>query len=149
VSIMGGGWNYSSPFGHIDLDLISKSISTYALPTGVIILMDPMRAKELRKQGFTKQQAQEYIWLHATKTIAEFKSDFFYTSFIEPSLKGKPWYGQTGLWPSTYIDLPPNEEVPIFPKKGIIIIVVGGETNPFVQAWHFSRPYSVLIDKWR
>jgi len=153
VSIMVGGWNYSSPFGHrekdTDLAYISRSISTYALPTGVIILVDPMRARKLCEQGFTKEKAQEYIWLHATKTIEEFKSDYFYHSLIEPSLKGKPYYGSESLWPASYLDLPPGEEVQIFPKKGVIIVVVGGETNPFAQAWQFSRPVSALIDKWR
>jgi hypothetical protein len=28
------------------------------------------------------------------------------------------------------------------------IVVVGGETNPFTQAWHLARPSSVLVDKW-
>ena len=112
-------------------------------------VMDPMWAKKVSEQGYTKQEAEEYIWSHATKTVAEFRSDFFYPPFIEPSLRGKPWYGQTGLWPATYLDLPLDEVVQAFPKGSILIAVVGGETNPYVQAWQFSRPCSVSVDKWR
>ena len=149
VSILSGGYSHHSPFGHVDLNRIAKSIATYELPTGVLVIMDPTWAKKVSEQGYTKQEAEEYIWSHATKTVAEFRSDFFYPPFIEPSLRGKPWYGQTGLWPTTYLDLPLDGVVEAFPKGSILIAVVGGETNPYVQAWQFSRPRSVSVDKWR
>jgi hypothetical protein len=149
VSVMSGGWNHHSPFGEVNLDNIARSISTYELPTGVLILMDPMWARRISDQGFTKEQAEEYIWSHATRTAGEFRSDFFYEPFIEPSLKGKPWYGLKPQWPAAYLDVPPEERIPVFPRQGVLIAVVGGETNPFTQAWQFARPFPVLVDEWR
>ncbi|HVN97352.1 MAG TPA: hypothetical protein VMT62_13065 [Syntrophorhabdaceae bacterium] len=149
ISMLSGGWSHHSPYGEVDLNHVAKSIATYELPTGVLVFMDPMWARRVSDKGFTKQQAEKYIHSHATRKAKDFKSDFFYAPFIEPSLKGKPWYGQKGLWPARYLDVPPEEEIPIFPEDSILIVVVGGESNPFVQTWQFSRPRSVLVDKWR
>jgi len=149
VTVMSGGYSPHSPFGHADIGRIAKSIATYELPTGVLIIMDPTSARKVSSQGYTKEAAEEFIWSQATKTVAEFKDDFFYESLIEPVLKGKPWYGQKGLWPAEYLELPPDRQVPVFPRGHVRILVVGGETNPFTAAWQFARPVSVIIDQWR
>jgi len=149
VTIMSGGFSHSGPFGHVDLDRIAKTIARYELPTGVLVIMDPMSAKRVSGQGYTKQGAEEYIWSHATRTMGEFKNDFFYSAFIEPVLKGKSWYGAKPLWPAHYLNLAPDEKVQVFPKGYVKIVVVGGETNPYTQVWQFSRPSSVMVDKWK
>ena len=149
ISILVGGYSHHSPLGQHNLERVARSIATYELPIGVLIVADPMWARKVAEEGYTKQGAEEFIWSHATKTAREFRSDFFYASLIEPSIKGRPWYGQTGLWPASYLDLGPDEEVRIYPRGNVRIVVAGGETNPFAQAWQFSRPCSVSADKWR
>jgi hypothetical protein len=42
-----------------------------------------------------------------------------------------------------------DEMVQVFPKGHVKIVVVGGETNPYTQVWQFSRPSSVMVDKWK
>jgi hypothetical protein len=110
--------------------------------------MDPMSAKKVSEEGYTKEAAEAYIWSHATRTMGEFRADFFYPLFIEPVLKGKSWYGEKHHWPPHYLDLPLDENVQVFPRKDIRIVVVGGETNPFTQVWQMARPSSVVVDKW-
>jgi len=149
VTVMSGGWSHSGPFGYVDLNQIAKTITTYELPTGVLIIMDPMSARKVLAEGYSKQEAEEHIWSKATKTVAEFKADFFYAWFIEPVLRGKPWHGAKPLWPAHYLDLPPDEMVQIFPRDHVKIVVVGGETNPFTQVWQMARPSSVMVDKWK
>jgi hypothetical protein len=149
VSILSGGWSHSGPFGHVDLNQIAKSIATYELPTGVLAIMDPTSARKLSQAGYTKRQAEETIWSNAMKTVGEFKADFFYPAFIEPVLKGEPWYGTKPLWPAHYLNLPSDERVQVFPREDVRIVVVGGETNPYTQVWQMSRPSSVIINKWK
>jgi hypothetical protein len=150
VSIMSGGFSHSGPFGHLSLDRIARRIAAYELPNGVLIVMDPMSAKRLSREGYTKQAAQEYIWSHAASTLAEFRDDdFFYPAFIEPWLKQKTGPGAQPSWPSHYLDLPAHEIVQVYPRGQVRIVVVGGETNPFTQVWQMARPSSVAIDKWR
>ena len=149
LSLFSGGWNHSSPFENADLERIARVIAQYDLPNGVVIIMDPMSARRHAKKGYSKQEAEKIIWQHATKTAAEFRADPFYPPFIEPVLKGRPMYGQRYLWPARYLDLPPDELVQVYPSTDVRIVVVGGETNPFTQAWHLARPATVAIDPWR
>ncbi len=149
VTVMSGGYSHHSPFGHGDMERMARSIATYELPVGVLVVMDPSSAKKISSLGYTKKAAEEFIWSHATRPASEFRSDFFFESLIQPVLKGKPWYGRTGLWPAEYLDAPPEKQVPVFPRDDVRIIVVGGETNPFTEAWQFARPVSVVVDRWR
>ena len=155
VTVLTGGWSHNSPFGKIEhdvlrgLDSIARTIANYELPNGCLLLMDPMTARKIAAQGYGKQAAEEYVWARATRTLADFQSDPFYSWFIEPVLKGKEWYGRKAQWPASFLELRPDEMLPIFPVGSVKIVVVGGETNTFTQAWQLARPTPVLIDKWQ
>lgn len=156
VTVMTGGWNHSSPFARVydDVELglqsIASAIAQYELPNGVMLAMDPMTARRVAAKGYTKQATESYIREHATRTRAEFQSDYFYAPFIEPVLLGHgDWYGQKGVWSPDILKLGPDEKFPVFPEGSIRIIVVGGQTHDFSQAWQMSRPSSVIVDKYR
>jgi hypothetical protein len=149
VSLFSGGWSHSGPFMNADPEPIASAISHYSLPNGVLIIMDPMLAGKWSKEGLTKKDAEERIWGHATKTVAQFRADPFYPPFIEPVLKGRPMYGEQYLWPARYLDLANDESIQVFPRKHVKIVVVGGETNAFAQVWQMSRATPVLVDHWR
>jgi hypothetical protein len=149
VTIMSGGWSHMGCFGNVSLDEIAKAMRSIELPNGALLIMDPMPARILAEKGYNKQGVEEYIWAHATTTAGEFRADFFYPAFIEPYLKGKSTQRSKRRWPSHYLDLGDDELVHMFPKGSIKVVVVGGETNPFTQAWRMSHPSTVSIDKWR
>jgi hypothetical protein len=151
---MSGGWSCVAPFAQLQddvgrgLDSMARAIAHFELPNGVLFVMDPMAARKLAAAGYSKAAAEEYLWSHATRTAAEFRQDHFYTPFIEPVLRGTKWYGKTAQWPASYLTASPDQPIPIFPKGSVRIVVVGGATNPFTQAWQFVRPSSVPISKW-
>jgi hypothetical protein len=149
ATIMCGGWSHMGCFGNVDLDGIAKAISYFELPIGVLLIMDPMPARTLAARGYTKQDVEEYLWDHATTTAGEFRADFFYPMFVEPVLRGKPMYGEKYLWPPDYLNLKDDEVIHVFPRGSVKVVVVGGETNPFSQAWKMAHPSMVNIDKWR
>lgn len=149
VTVMSGGYSHHSPFPQVDLEKIARSMATCELPLGALVIMDPSAARRFASRGYSKQAAREFLWSHATKSAAEFRDDPFFDSLIEPALRGKPSYGRTNMWPPEYLDAPPDMQVPVFPRDDVRIIVVGGETNPFTQAWQFARPVSIPVDQWR
>ena len=149
VTIMSGGWSHMGCFGNVDLDQIAKAISYFELPNGVLLIMDPMPAKKLAARGYTKKDVEDYLWDHATITAGEFRADFFYPMFVEPILRGRPMYGEKYPWPPHYLNLKDDEVIHAFPRGSIKLVVVGGETNPFSQAWKMSHPSVLNIDKWR
>jgi len=147
VSIFSGGWSHLG--NHSKLDLIAKGIAKFEWPNGITLLIDPMVARSLAKKGYSKKDVEEYIWENATETMGEFKARKYYSQFIERILKGKSMYGEKYLWPKHYLNLPDDAVVQVYPRKYVKAVVVGGETNPFVQAWKFAYPSMVSVDKWR
>ena len=51
------------------------------MPTGVLIIMDPMSARMVSERGYSKEGAEEYVWSHATKTVEDFMADPFLHGF--------------------------------------------------------------------
>jgi hypothetical protein len=151
VSVSGGGLSHVDGFVPTSkgLDRIARGMATFMLIGGVVVMLDPMLAIELaEKEGYTKQDAEEYIWSRATDTMGNIRSMVTYESMIEPILKGKV-VGREDSWPAEYLDLPDDAVVQVYPRKGVKVMVVGGETNPAVQAWSFGFPSMVSVDKWR
>jgi len=154
VTMMIGGWSGMGPFARmmadveLGLDSIAKAISHFELPNGAMVLMDPLVASKVAAAGYDKSKAEQRIRNAATRTLREFRNDYFYTPFIEPSLIGNGAYSDLVTWPQHYAELPDEEVVPVFPENAVRIVIVGGETNPMTQAWQFSRPSSVKIDRW-
>ena len=149
VSIFSGGWSHLGNFWGCDLDQIAKGIAGFEWPNGITILIDPMSARALAEKGYKKEDVEDYIWKNATQTMGEFRAGHYYKIFIEKILKGKPMYGEEFLWPAHYLDLPDNSVVQVYPRNQVKVVVVGGETNPFSQAWKFAYPSMVSLDKYR
>jgi hypothetical protein len=155
VTIFGGGWSFLSPFARMmaDVDLgiesIANGISRFELPGGALLLMDPLVARKIADAGYSKSDAEAKIRELATRTAREFRNDYFYKPFIEPSLRGKSVYSEVTGWDPALLTTPDDEAIQVFPAGSVRIVVVGGETNPMTQAWQMARPSTISIDKWR
>ncbi len=149
VTIFSGGWSHVGNFLDGNIDSLIKAVRYWERPLGIVALLSPQAAKLQFQKGLRKNDVKEYIWKNATLTMKEFKSDVYYTWFVEPLLKGKKMFGQTYLWPPEYLNLPDDAIIQAYPRQNIYVVVVGGETNPMMQAWKFAQPSTVSVDKWR
>jgi hypothetical protein len=149
VTIFSGGWCHVGNYLSGNLDSLIRAIRYFEWPNGVVVLMAPQAAKLHAQKGSSKNDVKDYIWKNATLTMKEFKSDVYYSWFIEPILKGKEMYGQKYLWPKEYLTMSDDAVVQIYPRQNIYIVVVGGETNPMMQGWRFAYPSTASVDKWR
>lgn len=153
VTVMSGGWNCRAPFSASMYDVeravreMGVAISQFDLPSGALLMLDPIVARRLAESGRTKAQVEHEIWSHATRTAAEFRGDYMYPIFIEPAIRNQK-YGGTTVWPLSHLDAADDERVTVYPPGAVRVVVVGGATNPFSQAWQFARPTSVAIDAW-
>lgn len=109
---------------------------------GILIMLDPLLAKQLSAQGISKEDVQEYMWKNLTRTIGEWKNCLSYSS----DLRGN-------LYPASYQDLPDDTEISKFASpKNIQVVVVGGENSPFYQIYDSVNPYHCVtksIERWR
>jgi hypothetical protein len=149
VTIFSGGWSHLGNYLDGNLDTLIKGARYFESPFGLVVLMAPQAAKLQAEKGLSKKEVKEYIWRNATIPLKEFKSDVYYSWFVEPILNGKEFYGERYLWPKGYLTLPDDAMVQAYPRKNIHVIVVGGETNPMMQGWRFYHPSSASVDKWR
>lgn len=109
---------------------------------GIMILMDPLLAKQLHAQGIEKSDVCQYMWKNLTRTVAEWKENLSYTV----DLRGN-------LYPQEYQLLPDDAVIPKFDSpKNIQVVIVGGENSPFYQIYDSVNPYHCVtksVEKWR
>jgi hypothetical protein len=149
ITIFGGGWSHTGNYKKGWLDDIARAAATWEWPNGVVILLPPTVARALARRGMSKTDVEEYFWKKATLTMKEFRNDPYYSEFIEANLDGRPMYGEMYLWPKEYKTLPDDAKIPVYPRKFVNVVVVGGEEGPYSQAWKMSCPVMRSIDKWR
>jgi hypothetical protein len=147
LSMFSTGWSHTGNYLGGSVDDLARAMAQFTWPCGMVVLVAPPRAKEWAKNGFSKKDFQDYIWSHATLPMKIFRQDSYYKKFIEPIMRGKPM-GQY-KWPKHYLWLPDEAEVPIYPREGVQVIIVGENQNPMMQGWKTGYPTIVSIDKWR
>ena len=97
----------------------------------------------------SKADVEQELWQNATLTMGEFRNDHYYQRFIIPILKGREMNGVRNRWPASYLDLPDDARVPVYPREDVHVVVVGGEANAMMQGWQMWGATTVSIDKWR
>jgi len=154
VTVLYGGWNFLSPFARymadvqLGLDSMARGLAQFEMPRGALLLLDPIVADKLAGAGYRKDDVADYLWQNARRTARDFRSDYFFKAFMEPGIKGQGTAYQVKRWPESYLTVADDEEITVYPKGSIEIVVVGGRTNPMSQAWSFQNPTSVRVDKW-
>jgi hypothetical protein len=148
VTLFFGGWAHSGNDGNIET--VARYIAQWELPWGAVVIIDPLRARQLTKEGYTKSKLQNFLWKNATLTAKQFRETDMYRIFIKPALEGKHVYGGENVWPSWYLNAPDDKILQVYGRKEFIsILVAGGETNPHITSWKGSLPTTVSVDKWR
>jgi hypothetical protein len=147
LSMFATGWSHCGNYLGGSVDDLARAMAQFTFPSGMVILVAPPRAKEWSKKGYSKKDFKNYIWSHATLPMKIFRQDSYYKKFIEPILKGKVF--ENYHWPEHYLLLSDDKLVPVYPREGIQVIVVGADQNPMMQGWKTSHPTMVAIDKWR
>ena len=154
VTVLYGGWNFLSPFARfmsdvkLGLDSMARGLAQFEMPRGALLLLDPIVADKLAGAGYSKTDVTEYLWANAKRTAKDFRSDYFYKAFMEQGIKGNGAAYQSKRWPESYLTAPDEQEIQVYPKGSIEIVVVGGRTNPMSQAWQFYNPVSIPVEKW-
>ena len=149
VTIFNGGWSHTGNMLHQDLKRLARDVAYFQWPSGLVALLSPASAQLLAKSGLTKTDAEQELWRNATLTMGEFRNDHYYQRFIIPILKGKEMNGVKNRWPASYLNLPDDARVPVYPRGDVHVVVVGGEANAMMQGWAMYGATTVSIDKWR
>jgi hypothetical protein len=134
VTLAAGGWchwSFSS-----DLDHLSRAIANFWESGSAAVLMSLEAARLYHKKGMGKEDVEKYISEHISAQRKDYVGTWYKIDL--PWIKAPgPGEKKKGLAPPAL-------------KPSIYVIVVGGETSqPIAQTWHFNKPISTNVDKWR
>jgi hypothetical protein len=149
ITIFNGGWSHTGNMLHQDVKRLARDVAYFQYPSGLVALLAPATARALADSGMSKTQVEQELWANATLTMGEFRNDHYYQRFIIPILKGKSMNGESGRWPASYLDLPDDARVQVYPRKDVHVVVVGGEANAMMQGWAMWGATTISVDKWR
>jgi hypothetical protein len=149
ITVFAGGWSHTGNMLHQDLHRLARDVAYFQWPSGMVALLAPATADALAKNGMTKAKVEEELWRNATLTMGEFRNDHYYQRFIIPILKGREMNGLKNRWPASYLDLPDDARVQVYPRDDVHVVVVGGEANAMMQGWAMWGATTVSVDKWR
>lgn len=149
ITLFYGGWSHTGNMLHQDLKRLARDVAYFQWPSGLVALLSPAAASELAQKGMSKADAEHELWQNATLTMGEFRNDHYYQRFIIPILKGKEMNGVKNRWPASYLNLPDDARVQVYPKDDVRMVVVGGEANAMMQGWQMWGGTTVSVDKWR
>ncbi len=147
LTMFATGWSHCGNYLGGTVDDFARAMAQFTYPSGMVILVSPARAKEWAAKGKSKDDFKEYVWSHATLSMKTFRQDSYYKKFIEPELRGKA--SGPCRWPPEYLRMPDDAVVPVYPREGVQVVVVGADQNPMIQGWKTDYPTTVSIDRWR
>src|SRR5947208_10804286 len=110
-----------------------------------VLLLDPIAARQfVDRAGFAKKDAL-LDWLHDTArmTAGEHWDDPLIQTYIYPraTFGEEPW--------ASKLKAAPDEEIPMFRREDIHVIVVGGATNGYWRIMGCNYQKTEPVDAWR
>jgi len=131
ISIFTGGHTYSSVISLAPKKTLMEQLT--ASRTGPLYLMNPSMARLYSEQGMSKTDVEDHIFENALMPMSEVKR--------EGLTWGRPFYDNK---------MPDEKLVPMYDRKNIKLLLVGGECGqPTAQVWQFLMPSVANIDNWR
>ena len=109
------------------------------------LLLDPIAARQfVDRGGFGKKDAL-IDWLYDTARMKA--SEYWDYQLIQNYVYPRATFGEEP-W-ATKLTAGPDEEIPMFRREDIHVIVVGGETNGYWRIMGCNYGKTVSVDEWR
>jgi hypothetical protein len=143
LSLFAGGWSHTGNFMLDGFDLLARSLASFEMPNGAVVLISAARAAEAHLGGLSREDVAEMIWREARLPLGEFRRSSYFDGLITARIR------RDGTWPQDYLTRPDSDEVPVYPRGTIAVAVVGGVSAPVMQGWKAAHQSTVSIDRWR
>jgi hypothetical protein len=109
------------------------------------LLLDPITARLfIDRGGFrSKDQLIDWIYENACMPAAQYWDYQLIQNYIYP----RATYGEEPY--ATKLAAPPDQEIPMFKRDEIDVVVVGGETNGYWRIFGANYGNTISVDDWR
>ena len=144
ISLFVGGQVIVGNFNFGGLGLAAEELKRFDNKTGALLLVSAKRASELATEGMSRAGVVDELWSGATAPLGEIRQGGFYSMMKNLIARG----GDNPLWPKDYLTRPDEDVVPLYPKSGLHVAVVGSTLGSIMQLWSAARLESASIDDW-
>ncbi len=145
VSLFAGGHRMVGNFNFSDLDAVVGELQRFDMSTGALLLVSAKRAAELADRGLGRTDVVDHLWTHATTTLGALRASMSYNMVKVMIERG----GDDPLWPRDHLDGRDDRVVQIYPRRGLMVAVVGSTLASMMQLWSSTRIGTASVDEWR
>jgi hypothetical protein len=113
--------------------------------SGPVFVLDPITARQFIDRGGFDAKEKLIDWVYENATLpAEHYWDY---QLIQNYIYPRATFGEEPF--ASKLAAPPDQHIPMFEKKNIHVVVVGGETNGYWRIINGRYSKTVSIDEWR
>src|SRR5581483_7377249 len=113
--------------------------------SGPVFVLDPITARQFIDRGGFDTKEKLIDWVYANATLpAEHYWDY---QLIQNYIYPRATFGEEPF--ATKLKAAPDQHIPMFDKRNIHVVVVGGETNGYWRIINGRYSKTVSIDEWR
>jgi hypothetical protein len=113
--------------------------------TGPCLLLDPITARQFIDRGGFDTKDKLIDWLYETAAMPA--GEYWDLQLIQNYIYPRATFGEEPY--ASRLKAAPEEMIPIFLKKDVQVIVVGGEANGYWQIMGCRYGKTVSVDDWR
>lgn len=113
--------------------------------TAPILVLDPIAARQFVERGGFARKADLIDWIHDTARMPAAR--FWDLQLVQNYVYPRATFGEEPL--ATRLKAADDEEIPMFRREEIHVIVTGGEANGYWQIYGARPQATVLVDDWR
>jgi hypothetical protein len=113
--------------------------------SGPVFVLDPITANQFIDRGGFDTKEKLIDWVHENATLpAEHYWDY---QLIQNYIYPRATFGEEPF--ASKLKAAPDQQIPMFEKRNIHVVVVGGETNGYWRMINGRYSKTVSIDEWR
>lgn len=144
LSFFVGGFSITGNYYYGSLTNAAQQMQLFENRTGALLLLSAKRARELADAGLSRDEIADTLWQGAKAPLGEIRRSGFFPMMRALISRG----GEQPLWPANYLTRPDEDVVPMFPRTGLHVAVVGSEVGSVMQLWDSTLHAHCRIDDW-
>jgi hypothetical protein len=113
--------------------------------TGPVLLLDPITARQFQDRGGFKSKEEVIQWVYETAQMPAGR--YWDLQLVQNYVYPHATFGTEPM--ASKLKAAPDDLIPIFQKKDVHVVVVGGETNGYWQIMGARHRATISVDEWR
>lgn len=147
LTMFAGGFTHLGNFYYGGFDELCAALDQPDLPAGALVLLSDKMAQKLAASGFTRESLEQALQEAVRRPLGQLRRSGFYP--LREAMTRRASGEGYGAWPTSYLGLPDDATVPVYPPGSVLVGVVGSDAAAVAQVWVMGCIGSAAIDDFR